>query len=327
MMDQAALRHAAEQESFAAAAALAATERAVNDGRLNIAKVLRATALAARQRAIALSRIADNLDDASDALTHARNAAAATEAALGGASAPDDASGVVWRSANRSAEILGRTIVALESNRDVPESVVAQILLCCEECGYLVDGARPEVCPSCGAIAGEFALFAPFFSGTQERIARLTPEEALKKLNGDAARLADALVGDDAVLRRRPSEHEWCAKEIAGHMLDIAALAIRRLSATFDAAAIVAPERTMLPWKLLDSEDYPDRSAEEIKTRFADSMATLVRSLEGLPADGWRQRVDLVSGRTLVVDVASWVANHNTAHLEQIRALLRSFAE
>jgi hypothetical protein len=38
------------------------------------------------------------------------------------------------------------------------------------------------------------------------------------------------------------------------------------------------------------------------------------------------EKVDMVSGRTMVIDVASWAANHNMAHLAQIQALLASGA-
>jgi hypothetical protein len=196
------------------------------------------------------------------------------------------------------------------------------MLFVCEECGFTMEGGRAEICPSCGSIAGEFALFAPFFSGTQEHIARRTPDEALAQLRGDADRLAAALVGDDTVLSARPSADEWCAKEIGGHMVDIVELATRRLRSLVDPAYTPPVERTPLPWKLLDDQDYGNTSADAIIERFRTAVGDLCAIFDRLQPDDWRKKADLVSGRTVVVDVASWVANHNVAHMRQMDALL-----
>jgi hypothetical protein len=205
----------------------------------------------------------------------------------------------------------------------VSERTVAQILFVCQDCGYLLEAQRSEICPSCGSMAGEFAIFAPFFSGTPEHIARRAPSDALYQLHGDGARLVTALVGDDATLTHKPGDDEWCAKEIAGHMVDIVELAVRRVRPVLDAAYSPPPERTMLPWRLLDTEGYAGMTATAITERFDAALADLCRIFDDLRPDEWRKKVDLVSGRTLVVDVSSWVANHNIAHLRQIDALLR----
>jgi rubrerythrin len=318
--ERASLRAAAEREAASSAASLAAAERAVTEGRLNVAKVLRASALSARQRAIALARAA-GADPAADSASHAADAAQATMAAVDGIRSSDELAAVL-RSASASAGLLRKTQDALAVTRDVPEGVVAQMLFVCEECGFTMEGQRAEICPSCGSIAGEFALFAPFFSGTQEHIARRAPEDALAQLRGDADRLSAALVGDDAALSVRPAAREWCAKEIAGHMVDIVELATRRLRALVDPAYTAPTERTPLPWKLLDDQDYVNSSADAIVERFRAGVGELCSIFDGLQPADWRKKADLVSGRTLVVDVASWVANHNVAHMRQIDALL-----
>jgi rubrerythrin/uncharacterized damage-inducible protein DinB len=321
-LDTERLRAASADESAASARSLAAAERAVDEGRLNLAKVLRANALGARQRALMLSRLADEGIDALTAIELGRTASRTTSDALAGASGL--VADTIIRSAKSAERVLRITADALASRRDVSESEIAQILWACEVCGIIVESGRPEICPSCGCISGEFALFAPFFSGTAEHLGRKQPAEILSQLRDDGGRLADQLRDrDDDALRWRPAEGEWCAKEIAGHMLDIVDLTLRRIKAAITNEAPPA-ERTMLPWKLLDTENYPDMAANAISDRFEQSLAELSVILEGLDTKGWRARIDMVSGKTLAIDVGSWVANHNTAHMEQLRARLEA---
>jgi rubrerythrin len=318
--DRSALHQASAREAESAARSLAAAERAVDEGRLNVAKVLRAHALSARQRALALARLGDEGEPSTAAVQQALLDAHHTELTL--ADATGAAADAILRSAQSSAAILQTTAESLASERDVLESQVAQIVWGCEVCGFIIEANRPEICPSCGCIGGEFALFAPFFSGTTDHIARKQPADIIKQLNGDGALLSSALAGhDDEALRARPRDGEWCAKEIAGHMLDIADLALRRLRAAVKGEE-PPQERTLLPWKLLDNENYPGTPAEQIAARFSASVDELATLLEGLAPADWRKRINMMSGNTLAVDVGSWVANHNTAHLRQIEARL-----
>ena len=311
---------AAAREAWASVRSLAAVERAIEEGHLNTAKVLRAHALGARQRALALARLVDDGASSSDAVAWALDTTRTTEDAIAGASGV--LADVIHRSAASAAATLAATNNALLSERDVSESTVAQFVWVCEVCGLMIEAARPEVCPSCGCIGGEFALFAPFFSGTNERIARKQPAEIVGQLREDGALLAQALAGrEEASLCARPAAEEWCVKEIAGHMVDIAELADRRMRASFNDEE-PPRERTVLPWRLLESENYAGTPAATICARFSASLEELVTLLSGLDDADWRARIDLVSGRTLAVDVGSWVANHNTAHLEQIKARL-----
>ena len=317
------LRAAGRLEAESSARSLAAAERAIDEGRLNIAKVMRASALASRQRALALARITDHGDPASKAVTLAASVARNTASTLEQHTGDREDIASVLRSALSAEAILGKTEESIVDDSDVPERVVAQFVWICEECGYAIEGSREEICPSCGSIAGEFALFAPFFSGTSEHIARRKPEDALLQLQGDADRLAQALVGADERLRARAAPGEWCAKEIAGHMCDILELAERRLRVLVDPEYTPPSERTVLPWKLLDTEDYPNIAATGIVERFRSGSDALCGLLVVLKEEDWRRKVDMVSGRTIVIDVASWAANHNVAHLAQIRTLLQ----
>jgi hypothetical protein len=239
----------------------------------------------------------------------------------------DAASALALDGARAQHKLLTSTVSSLERNRDVLESEVAQFLFGCVECGYIAEAQRPDICPACGSIAGEFELFAPFFAGTQERIARRQPDEIVAMLRADPSAYAAALDGvPEDVLRRRPAPGEWCISEVAGHIVDIAELFCRRMRASLEPEAPQQAERTPLPWKLLEGQGYDHMSAPTLIARFDAAARGALSLIERLDAAGWRQRVDLVTGRTAAIDAGSWLVNHNRAHLEQIRALRERYA-
>jgi hypothetical protein len=230
----------------------------------------------------------------------------------------------VTDSANSLQRLISTTLRSLERNRDAPESEIAQFLFGCQECGYIVEAQRPDVCPACGSIAGDFELFAPFFSATNERIARRQPAEIVEMLRGAPAALDESLTTTrDEVLRARPSAGEWCMTEIAGHMIDIAELFCRRLASLLEPDAPVPAERSPLPWKLLEGQGYDTMTAGALTSRFTAVIDQALSMIATLEDGAWRKRVELVSGKVTVLDMGSWLANHNDAHLAQIAALRR----
>ena len=258
-----------------AVAALAAAERAVDEGRLNLAKVLRALALAARARALSLERIAIDGVPATKLFAIARAEYSASTAALLELAATELSGAQLAHDAAQSLEgVLSRTAESLLSQRDVPETVVAQFLWGCAECGHIAEAARPEICPACGSVAGDMEMFAPFFASSTDRIARRQPAQIIEMLRAAPANLGAALGGvSDEDLRRSVAPGEWCMKEIAGHMIDIAELAARRFRAALDPSAPQS-ERPVLPWKILDGQDYPNVASHDLVARFTPPSPT-----------------------------------------------------
>jgi rubrerythrin len=308
------------RESIASVRLLAAAERAVEEGRLNVAKVLRAAALSSRQRALVLARIhATGSVDALRAYAVDRRASADTLRADG-----DSGLEAVLRAAAGASldDVLNRTLNSLSAGRDVPESVVAQFLWVCEECGHLEEAQRPEICPACGSFGGEFAMFAPFFSATGEHIGRRQPDEIVAMLSDDQRELAEALEGltNDALVYRA-GDGEWCIKEIAGHMIDIVEMAARRLTPIADPSAPDPAEPQLLPWRIIEGQDYASKSAQELVERYGRGLDALQMIIGVLQPGDWRKKTLMSGGRVAAIDVGSWVANHNVAHLQQIIAL------
>jgi rubrerythrin len=260
---------------------LAAVERAVEEGRLNAAKVLRAAALHFQRRALAVERLAARDERSSATLAEAQAHQQGAMQQIAAVADLSDAS-----TAGPSAyDILARAVSDLGGHRDVTETNVAQIIFGCQDCGALFERTRPEICPYCGSVAGEFELFAPFFSATPDRIARRQPAALIEMFGSDAGHLAASLhgLGDDT-LRRQPSLGEWCMKEIAGHMIDCAGMFLSRARRLLDPTAPEPPEASPLPWKLLDGMGYPDMTAADLISRFTacmDEALGIVRELEG----------------------------------------------
>lgn len=303
--------------------ALAAAERAVEEGRLNTAKVLRAAARSYQARALDLERLsgADSASvvaelfagegDQSVPLAAVRADGPRARALLQRARAASDS----------LREVLWKARASLEGGRDVPESAVAQFVWTCEECGFVAEDQRPEVCPACGSLGGEFELFAPFFSATKEHLSRRQPAEIVAMVTSQPGELHDVLGRmDEERLVWRADVGEWCAKEIAGHMVDIAELFVRRAKAALNPSIGVA-EPPVLPWKIMEGRDYAGMPAGEILRRWDQAMAAAMEVVEAIGGDDWRKRGELTFGRVSLLDMASWLVNHNVAHLAQVRAI------
>jgi rubrerythrin len=308
---------------------LAGAERAVLEGRLNIAKILRAEALAARQRALALERL--------------RSKSAASRDLISGLAADADGGGyldllepatdgeraqlaIIQRNAAAANELALKSASALERTRDVPETAVAQFIFGCTECGHISE-TRAEVCPSCGALGGDVELFAPFFSSTNEHISRRQPREIVALLQAAPGELRQALSGvSDEALRWRPADSEWCMKEIAGHMIDIAELFCRRVAPVVDEAETDRGDPMVLPWTILDGRGYPDLATDVIAARFAQEIERALTLTSRIADADWRKPARMLGSRVRLIDMGSWLANHNVAHLQQVIARRDEFA-
>lgn len=304
-----------------AARCLAAAERAVEEGRLNSAKVLRAVAHAFRARSLAFARLEANeaaaIDALGEAVSHEERVAAALTSAPASAAARD-----ALAASRQLASILQRSVDALAETHDVPEGVVAQFLWGCHDCGAITEGARPEICEFCGSVAGDHQMFAPFFSATPERLARRTPAEVTSMLAGDTGRLRDALAGvGEERLRRVPPDGEWCMKQVAGHMIDVAGIFCRRVRSAIEPDAAIPPETTPMPWLLVHEEDYAAMSVDALVERFRSVTGDALALVGRLAEADWRRTAEMLSGQVRVIDLGSWLANHNVAHVQQIMAM------
>ncbi len=312
-------------ESAAAVLNLAAAESAVVRGQFNLAKVLRAVAHAQRVQAMAAARLlvpaAPPIDPIVEAGAVGRDHVLAVP--VGEPVSSDRLAVYRERAALVQAQVgdlIQRSRASLATASDVPESVVDLQLWGCYGCGSLMEGDRPDCCPRCGALAVEFERFGPFYSTTAEHLGRLDPSEIVAILAAIPDEVAEVLgSASDAVLGHKPSATEWSAKEILGHVLETDLLFARRVRMLLTSSGVASLDSPTPPWKLQEGKGYDDLAAAEILSRLRAVRTTsleLVRSLT--PADWARWGTN--GGRsTSLLDLGTWLANHDRGHLAQVR--------
>jgi rubrerythrin len=310
---------------------LAAAEAAVLRGQFNLAKVLRALAHAQRAQALAAARLLDEAHGPAAAL-HAVAAELADlppgQTQQQEATAADPVAERLARfvAARRSArELAARAVTSLTAYRDVREEDVTQIVWGCYGCGALVEGALPDYCPVCGALAAEFERFAPFYIATPEHLGQLAPPELLAILAAVPDQVAAAIGGaDEATLRRKPSAAEWCAKEIIGHMLETDLLFQRAVRTILAGEGLPQIPAATPPWKLHEGKGYEALPTPELLTRLRQTRADCLDLIRDLPPEGWVRRGAMRGVTPSLIDLGTWLANHDRGHLVQIEQLCQA---
>jgi rubrerythrin len=307
---------------------LAAAEAAVLNGQFNVAKVLRASAHAQRILAMEAARLLAVDFDAANLLQ-------TILIELHGESTPEvflpaiDLDGTAQAKLKRFTKIreglqdvTRRSLTSLIANHDVLESDVHQSLWGCYGCGYIAEGDRPDSCPVCGALGVEFEWFGPFYAKTPEHLGQLTPAEISARLEAIPDQVADAIskTSDDE-LRRKPSKEEWCVKEIIGHIIETDLLFSQRVRVVLEGQGIPVIPRSAPPWKLHEGKGYEELSAGELLERLRKARSASLELVRGLKPEHWIRQGMLVGTTTSVLDLGSWLANHDRGHLAQIRQL------
>jgi rubrerythrin len=300
---------------------LAAAEAAVQRGQFNLAKVLRAVAHAQSIRAREAARLLTADLDPDDLLTEILR-----ELSSNGAGDPDPAlAALTARDAVIRAGVAAmvhRAADSLATNSDVLESDVAQFVWACFGCGNLTEGDAPERCAVCGALASEFRVFEPFYSVTPEHLGQRTPEEIVAFLADVPALLANAIAGlDEATLSRKPSPAEWSVKEIVAHIVETDVLFASRVRIILvdEPGKIPSINAVIPPWLLHEGKDYLELSTDATLARLRQVREASLALIRELTPEQWiRWGMNGKEGTT-VLDLGTWLANHDQGHLAQIR--------
>ena len=285
---------------------IAVVEAAVLRGQFNVAKVLRAAAHAQRALAVDQAR-----------RTYADAGSAEVLAAVAGEFRRFKTTG---RATNIRSQILGivdRALASLSSNPDVLESDVAQSLWGCRICGFIAEGDQPDACEVCGALAPEFDWFGPFFGGTT-RIGTLLPVETIDTLGSVATEVEEVLADvSEAVAGRKPGVAEWSIKETLAHMLETDLLFAMRVRFILDPALTGSIPRPMPPWKLHEGKGYESMTTAALVRQYRDVRNETLKLVKGLSSTDW------ATGKsgTTVVELGTWLAQHEIGHAQQLRRL------
>lgn len=297
---------------------LAAAEAAVLRGQFNVAKVLRAVAHSQRVQALEHGRqligeakpvglfraILEELDEGENLPTRV--------------SGPPRSEASV-RVRARLKNLVQRCIASLEGEPDILEDDVSQSLWGCYGCGYIVEGEAPDACSVCGALGAEFEWFGPFYSTTPEHLGHLTPAQIVNVLEAVPDQVSDALSGlGDDTLRLKPSRNEWCIKEILGHVIETDRLFVKRVQTVLSGQGMPSVDTPTPPWKLQEGRGYEDMSAADIVAMLRESRSATLDLVRRLTPQQWGRQGTNRGRAVTLIDLGSWLANHDRGHLAQV---------
>jgi rubrerythrin len=321
---RASLAEALRVGSLAYVRNLVAAEQAILRGQFNVAKVLRATAHAQRVLAMRAGRLLG--EDGSPSLL-LQTILEEMQSAVGPASVQDDppVQEFLVRATvvqERVAEIMRRSLDSLRHNPDILESDVPQALWGCYACGNIMAGARPAACDVCGALPCELEVFGPYYSRSPEHLGQLTPAAIIAILEATPAQVAKMILGvDDSLLTHKPSPDEWCAKELVGHLIETDRLYQGRVRTILAGSGVVEFSDPQLPWEAHHGKGYEEMPAGELVQRLEASHAASLAIMVDLTPPEWC-RLGIMNGTVRsLVDLGTWLANHDRGHLPQIRRL------
>jgi rubrerythrin len=310
------------QGGYAYVRNLAAAEAAILRGQFNLAKVLRAVAHAQRVLALGAARL---LGSESSAIALLQTNLSELEGAPVQEEMEPEVRVKLKQFASiqeRTREVILRTMRSLDTHADVMESDVAQSLWGCYNCGYIAEGNRPDACIVCGAVGAEFEWFGPFYAATPEHLGQLTPPEILSTLEAAPNIVAEIISGvDDEMQSRRPSEQEWCVKEIVGHMLETDILFAERVTTLLQGQGVPDLTTPIPPWKLHEGKGYEQMPTDELLERLRQTRRASLAIVHDLKPEQWSRRGTLRGTSTSLLDLGTWLANHDLGHSAQIRRL------
>jgi rubrerythrin len=309
---------------------LIAAEAAVMRGQFNVAKILRAAAHTQRALAMNAARLLDaNQDPVALFETILDELQRGME--LDVLIVDEEEMGII--------ESLGRSIVvrqhlnetvrhsidSLKRHSDVLESAVQQFLYGCYSCGNIMAGRRPDVCDVCGALETEFESFGPFYSLAPEHLGQRTPDEIQAILAATPGQVARTILNvEEAVLSRKPTPDEWSVKELISHLIETDYLFVWRVNMILSEPDLPDVAYPIPPWKLHEGKGYEEISALELIKRLEDSHAKSLDSVQDLTPVQWCRRGAMLRASRSLVDLGTWVANHDLGHLAQIRQLCQA---
>ncbi len=288
---------------------LAGAEAAIGRGQFNVAKVLRAAAHTQRTLAMQAARELVKEMPAEELLQMVADEMGSVEPLPGIDKA---APGVM-------ADIIGRSLASLENNPDILEKTVPLVILGCYSCGIIIE-QRAEVCPNCGALGVEFEWFGPFYAETKEHLGQLRPEEIIDILKATPDQVTAAIEGvDEAVLDAQPTPEEWSAKIIIAHIFETDFSFCARVRTILESDGFPPLPREKPPWKTHEGKGYEKLTGPELIAQFRQVRAETVALAESLTADDWVKAGTLMGSVSSILDLGTWLANHDVGHLAQVK--------
>jgi rubrerythrin len=310
---------------------LSVAEDAVISGQFNLAKVLRAAAHSQRVMAMKIARLYPDKGDHLHLLQiilseiQSQNEIEFFRAGPFTEVLESEELNQLEKVRERLEDIIQRAIAGLENKNDITDKDVDQSIWGCYGCGYLIEGDSPDTCPLCGALSVEFEWFGPFYSSTSEHLGQLSPDKIIQTLESIPEKIESVLSGiDDELLVRKSSDDQWCVKEVIGHIIETDKAFVQRVKSILQSQGITAIPRSMPPWKLHEGMGYETKSASELVGHLQRAREESLGLIRELKPELWIRKGTVMGKTVSILDLGTWLANHDQGHLSQIQKLCKA---
>ena len=133
---------------------------------------------------------------------------------------------------------------------------------------------------------------------------RRTPDEVARVLDGRAD------------LATRPAPDEWSIAELVGHLIETDGVFRSRVTTVLDSDGVPVLD-SRRPWTLHEGKGYEHMSGDALLTAFRATRAETIALVEGLTDTDWIRKGTVRGTANSVLDLGSWLANHDVGHLAQ----------
>ncbi|NTW00939.1 MAG: DUF664 domain-containing protein [Oscillochloris sp.] len=230
--------------------------------------------------------------------------------ALEGLEPETGATGPVTGTSALSRDLMRRAAHALAESRDLTAEEISDLGVC-SNCGELIEGQPPDVCPTCGTVREGFLLFR-----AAESMGVLGPYSIVKKLEQATGTLRAIIEGlDNEQLAHRAVGYSL--KEVIGHLADMDVVFRER------AWLILETENPRLPSAhpptLARARSYNSRPMADIMDAFQNSRQQTLNLLRGLTPAAWhRTGYHTIFGSVPLTHQGNWVIDHERRHMIEL---------
>jgi len=130
---------------------------------------------------------------------------------------------------------------------------------------------------------------------------RRTPDEVARVLDGRAD------------LATRPAPDEWSIAELVGHLIETDGVFRSRVTTVLDSDGVPVLD-SRRPWTLHEGKGYEHMSGDALLTAFRATRAETIALVEGLTDTDWMRKGTVRGAANSVLDLGSWLANHDVGH-------------
>jgi len=300
--DESELRRALCSMSLGYTAYHSWAQKARQERRYNIARLLEASSNVKRVRAERAFR------ELGEVGTTAQN----LQRALNGLEPDSVATGPVTGTSAISRELMSRAARALAEERDLRADELGDLYVCAS-CGEMYEVLGPVACTVCGTVREGFLAFTAAESmGTRGPHGIMAALERAEKV---LRHLFEGL--DDTMQSRRPAPGVYSLRELAGHLISMDGVFRERAWLILETDN---PELSSAhPPRLTNASLYRTQSADEICDAFHASRAQTLSLLRGLTSAAWhRSGHHEIYGTIPLTHQGNWVVSHERNHLVEM---------